>query len=155
MKACLPVPSSILRTKKRDESSTVSTEVVGVWILWSDLALVLARHYPELTHPDLVGLEPLAAIVPAGCRPRRGFVHGDLAHQQQLQNPRRCCHPSPSSLCLRPMRLNSSRAGRIMHIGNVKKATGMPVSSNFQTMEYLIVLMALCNKKECHVRMSC
>ncbi|PRQ22069.1 hypothetical protein RchiOBHm_Chr6g0246201 [Rosa chinensis] len=57
------------------------------------------------------------------------------------------------SSCLRPMRLNSLRAGRIMHIGNVKEATGMPVSSNFQMMEYLIVLVALCNKKECHVEM--
>ncbi|PRQ36435.1 hypothetical protein RchiOBHm_Chr4g0391531 [Rosa chinensis] len=76
----------------------VSTEIVGVWILKSDLVLVLARHCPEPTHPTLVGLEPLAAIVPAGCRPRRGFLHCYLAHQQQLQNPCRRCDPSPLSL---------------------------------------------------------
>lgn len=45
------------------------------------------------------------------------------------------------------MRLNFLKAGRIMHMGNVIKAVGMPVRSNFQTE----ILIALCNKKECQL----
>ncbi|RDX94042.1 hypothetical protein CR513_23618, partial [Mucuna pruriens] len=58
-------------------------ELAGVRILQSDLAAVPARHDADPTRPDLVGLEPLAALVAAGGSARRDLKHGDLTHNQE------------------------------------------------------------------------
>ncbi|KAF2620853.1 hypothetical protein F2Q68_00038231 [Brassica cretica] len=58
-------------------------QIAGVRILEADLASVLARHDAEPAGPDLIGLEPFAAFVSAGCGSRRDLVDGDLAHHEE------------------------------------------------------------------------
>lgn len=58
-------------------------QIAGVRILESDLAPVLAGDDPEPTRPDLVGLEPLAALVATRGGPGRDFVDGDFTDYQE------------------------------------------------------------------------
>ena len=58
-------------------------EVAGARVLEADLAAVAAGHDADPAGPDLVGLEPLAALVATGGGARRDLVDGDLAHHQE------------------------------------------------------------------------
>lgn len=51
----------------------------GVGILEADLAAVVAGDDAEAAGPDLVGLEPLAALVPAGSGSGRDLEYGYFA----------------------------------------------------------------------------
>lgn len=64
-------------------NKTSSEELPGVGILESNLASGIAGNDSKSTRPDLVGLQPLAALVPATGGPRRDFVNGDLTHHQK------------------------------------------------------------------------
>jgi len=52
-------------------------------VLEPDLAAVAAGHHAEAAGPDLVRLQPLAALVAAAGGARRDLVHRHLAHHQQ------------------------------------------------------------------------
>lgn len=58
-------------------------ELAGVGVLEPDLAAVAARHDAEAAGPDLVGLQPLAALVTSAGGSRRDLVHRHLAHHQE------------------------------------------------------------------------
>lgn len=70
-----------LALAREDEAG--GEELAGVRILETDLAAVLAGDDAEAARPDLVGLQPLAALVAAGGGPRRDFVDGHFADHKQ------------------------------------------------------------------------
>lgn len=70
----LPLP-------REDEAG--GEELAGPGVLEADLAAVLAGDDAEAAGPDLVGLEPLAALVPAGGGARRDLVHGYLPDDEE------------------------------------------------------------------------
>lgn len=71
----------VLALPEADEAS--SEELPGAGVLQPDLAAVSARDHPEAAGPDLVGLQPLAALVAAARATRRDLVHRHLPHHQQ------------------------------------------------------------------------
>lgn len=64
-------------------NKTSSEEFAGVGIFQPDLTSVLAGHNPKAAGPDLIGLQPLAALVAAGCGSRRDFVDGNLTNDKE------------------------------------------------------------------------
>lgn len=58
-------------------------ELARVGVLQPDLAPLAAGHDAEPSSPDLVRLQPLAALVPPARGPRRYLVDGHLAHHQE------------------------------------------------------------------------
>lgn len=58
-------------------------ELPRVGVLEPDLAPLAARHHAEAARPDLVGLQPLAALVAAAGGPGRDLVDGDLAGHKE------------------------------------------------------------------------
>lgn len=65
------------------ENEAGGEELAGGGIFEADLAAVAARDDAEAAGPDLVGLEPLAALVAATCGPGRDLVDGNLAHDEK------------------------------------------------------------------------
>lgn len=58
-------------------------ELAGARILEADLAAVLAGDDAEAAGPDLIGLEPLAALVAAGGGAGRDLEDGDFADDKE------------------------------------------------------------------------
>lgn len=65
------------------EDEAGGEKLAGGGIFQADLAAVLAGDDAEAAGPDLVGLEPLAALVAAAGGARGDFVDGDLANHQE------------------------------------------------------------------------
>lgn len=70
-----------LALARKDEAG--SEEFPGSGILEANLAAVAAGDDPEAARPDLVGLQPFPAFVPAASASRWDLVHYHFAHHQQ------------------------------------------------------------------------
>lgn len=94
------------------EDEAGGEELAGARILEPDLAAVLAGDDAEAAGPDLVGLEPLAALVAAGGGARRDLVDGDFPDDEEgvlegllvVFDLERHCHEGRRSLVRRSVR---------------------------------------------------